>query len=602
MNEYSFARRLVGTQAGRGGVAKRGFGIRTPSVQAIQRGVVVNSNSRDVVPLFDPAAVAERVAAGFWPNRTIYTYLREAARRAPAKCAIVDGAVRLNYAELLDLTERAARGLYRLGVRPGDVVSIQLPNWYQFPVLEYALARLGAVCNPLPVIYRAHELRFMLALVRPKVFVVPQTFRGHDHVAMARGLEVPGLAALVVVGGSGGSGTLSFDDLLSDGDTEIALPDPDDVDANAPSEIVFTSGTTGEPKGVVHTHNTNFCPLLSLISQQGLGADEVVLMASTFGHQTGFLYGGQLPILLGGTLVLLDRWDAGRALQLMNAERVTWMMGATPFLQDLLDTVRTTGRPPGTLRVFLCSGAPIPHPLLVEAKQTTRCSVVCGWGMTEVGLVTLGELDDDLERIAGTDGHPLRGMSVKVADDAGNPLIGHEGELLCRGPSLFGGYFRRASTTAESFTADGWFRTGDRAVQGADGYIRITGRSKDIIVRGGENIPVVEIEDVLHRHPKIARAAIVAMPDPRLQERACAFIVPRPGAVLTFDEMCGFLTEQQVARQYHPERLEIAEELPTTPSGKIQKFQLRRQIAEKIERELQSGRTLGRFTTDAIAG
>jgi non-ribosomal peptide synthetase component E (peptide arylation enzyme) len=234
--------------------------------------------------------------------------------------------------------------------------------------------------------------------------------------------------------------------------------------------------------------------------------------------------------------------------------------------------------------VFICGGAAIPRKLVLDAKSTLNCAISAGWGQTENALVTLNNMDDPDEKVCGTDGSPVHGMEVLVVDEEGKTLPpGREGELLCRGPAHFVGYLKRRQMTEDNFTSDGWFKTGDRAIIDQDGYISISGRSKDIIIRGGENIPVVEVENILHKHPKVKQVAIVGMPDERLQEKACAYVVLKEGETFTFDEMTGFLAEQKMAKQYYPERLEIIDEMPMTPSGKIQKYVLRDTITNRVK-------------------
>ena len=261
-------------------------------------------------------------------------------------------------------------------------------------------------------------------------------------------------------------------------------------------------------------------------------------------------------------------------------------MGATPFLSDLTYAPNISQHDISSLRVFVCGGASIPRKLVVDAKETLGCAISAGWGQTENALVTLNDLDDPEEKVYGTDGSILEGMEVLVVDDNGSPLPpDQEGDLYARGPADFGGYFKRRQLTEENFTPEGWFKTGDRAIMDKDSYISISGRSKDIIIRGGENIPVVEVENLLHKHPKIMNAAIVAMPDERMQEKGCAYVILKEGETLTFQEMIDFLTEQKMAKQYYPERLEIIGEFPMTPSGKVQKYVLRDMITDKIKKE-----------------
>jgi cyclohexanecarboxylate-CoA ligase len=345
--------------------------------------------------------------------------------------------------------------------------------------------------------------------------------------------------------------------------------------------VVFTSGTTGEPKGVMHTQNTTLSTLYRVIERLEFSERDVLLMGSTLGHQTGYLYGYCLTLLLGATAVWLDVWSAAEGARLIETEGVTFTMGATPFLRDLTYTdARHDFR---SLRVFISAGAPIPRPLVRDAGARLHCAISAGWGMTENGLVTCNGLRDPEEQVIGSDGAPLPGMELRVVDEAGARVgPGVEGELQVRGSAQFVGYFQRPQFTAEAHTADGWFRTGDRGTIDAAGYLAITGRSKDIIIRGGENIPVVEVENLLYTHPKIAGVAIVAIPDPRLGERACAVVIPREGQTITLAEIVTFLEGHELARQKLPERLELVSEFPMTPSGKIQKYRLRELVAERM--------------------
>jgi cyclohexanecarboxylate-CoA ligase len=527
-------------------------------------------------------------ASGAWRDESVETYLDRWARERSDHTAIVDGAGRLSYASLARRVERVAHGLRAHGVERGSVVSCQLPNWSEFVLVLLAAGRLGAVVNPIPPSYRGNEVRFMLGLLESQAMVIPATFRGFDHAAMLRSLrpELPRLEQVFVARGDGPAGGMQAFDVLTDTAWEVRAGRPPlaGADPNAVHEIVFTSGTTGEPKGVMHTPNTTLSTVYSAIERLRFSERDVVLMASTLGHQTGYLFGYCLALLLGTTAVWMDVWNAAEAARLVEAEQVTFTMGATPFLRDL--TYLETGQNLGSLRLFISAGAPIPRPLVQDAQARLRCAISAGWGMTESGLVTCNGLRDPEDKVFGTDGLPLPGMELRVIDPDGTDVrSGAEGDLLVRGPAQFVGYFKRPAFTAEAHTADGWFRTGDRARLDDDGYLSITGRSKDIIIRGGENIPVTEVENLLYTHPKIAGVAIVAMADPRLVERACAVVIPREGQSLTLLEITAFLERHQLARQKFPERLEIVSGFPMTPSGKIQKFRLRQLVAERIAAE-----------------
>ena len=531
-----------------------------------------------------PPRRAHSIAKGFWHDRTINDDLDACVAACPDQTALTavqaeSGAVtRFTYRELSNMADRVAVGLTKLGVGKNDIVACQLPNWWQFTITYLACSRIGAVMNPLMHIFRERELSFMLKHGEAKVLIIPHTFRGFDYEQMVNGLKptLPDLKHVVVVNGAGAN---SFEALLSGPEWEKEShaktvltqhrPGPDDV-----TQLIYTSGTTGEPKGVMHTANTVMANIIPYAARLHLDANDVVLMASPMAHQTGFMYGLMMPIMLKSSAVLLDVWEPLRAIDLIRNESVTFTMASTPFLTDLAKNVEESGKKVPTLRTFLCAGAPIPGPLVEQARSVLGTKIVSAWGMTENGAVTLIELNDPDERAFTTDGLPLPGVELKVVNDDGVSLpAGEAGKLYVRSCSNFGGYLKRAHLNGTD--AEGWFDTGDLARLDAQGYVRITGRSKDVIIRGGENIPVVEIESLLYRHPAIAMAAIVAYPDERLGERACAVVVLKPGQSLDLPTLVEYLKAQKIALQYIPEKLEIRDAMPSTPSGKIQKFKLR---------------------------
>ncbi|QCK86328.1 cyclohexanecarboxylate-CoA ligase [Phreatobacter aquaticus] len=522
------------------------------------------------------------VKAGFWKNRTLLDDFDHRVKEQPGALAIVAHDVtqasqtRLTYGELDERVTRIAVNLAGLGVEVGDVVSYQLPNWWQFVALHLACLRIGAITNPIMPILRRRELEFMLNHARSKVVVTPQVFRDFDHGAMIAGMRdvLPHLAHALVIGGEGDAAFERLHDKPVDQTAATALfaarrPKPDDI-----IQVLYTSGTTGEPKGVMHTSNTQISNLGPYIERLHLSGQDIVFMASPLAHQTGFMYGLMMPIVLGCHVVLQDIWNRKVAADLFAAERPTFTMASTPFLADLTDEAEARPEAFRSLRVFLAAGAPIPRVLVRRATDHMGATIASGWGMTENGAVTVTKPEDPPEKAFETDGCPLPGMAVRVVDPADKPLAaGEEGRLQVKGCSNFVGYLKRPDLNAVD--AEGWFDTGDLARIDAEGYVRITGRAKDIIIRGGENIPVVEIEGLVYKHPDINDVAIVAMPDDRLGERACAFVTTRPGTKVTLGDVTAFLSSQHITKNYLPERLEVLSELPRTASGKIQKFRLR---------------------------
>lgn len=520
-------------------------------------------------------------SAGYWTDRLLTDYLDDTVARDPDRVAIVDNnsergsRLQLTYGELSEQVDRIALGLDRLGVGVADVVAFQLPNWWQFVAIHLACVRLGAVGNPLMPIFRQREMGFMLKFAEAKVVIVPEQFRGFDYPAMIQSIsaDLSDMQHLLVIG-SDGNGSFEQQLLQPGGDAQ-ALYKARGQDANRVMQLLYTSGTTGQPKGVMQTSNTLIYGTREYMNGLQFGSEEICLMASPMAHQTGFMYGMMLAIMLGRPLVLQDIWDADRAWQIIREEKVTFTMGATPFLSDLAGSPQRELCHDGTFRTFVCGGAPIPE-VLLEQVNSLGINAYAGWGMTECGVITLSKPGDSEAKILGSDGSALPGAAVKVVDESGaTQPAGVEGDLLVSGGANFVGYLKRPE--AYGHDADGWFDTGDRAVMDGDGYIRIAGRTKDIIIRGGENIPVAEVEGLLYRHPAIADAAVVAMPDSRLGERGCAFVTLKPGQNFDFKAMQAYFDAEQMARQYIPERLEILELMPRTATGKIQKFQLREQ-------------------------
>jgi cyclohexanecarboxylate-CoA ligase len=523
----------------------------------------------------DDSRIALERGRGIWPQRVATDFLDRWVEEKPGATALVawrleeERETRLTWRELARRTALAAGALGRAGVQRGDVVSFQLPSWWEFVALYLATVRLGALANPLMPIFRHRELSFMLRLAGARVFIAPRHFRGFDHGALARQLaaELPGLRLV----------DLDFSkDVPFERGTRLR---PDDL-----TQLLYTSGTTGESKGVLHTSNTLLSAVQCFIERMQLGANDVIFMPSPLAHQLGFCYGMLMSLVLGVPLVLTDIWRPARAAQLIEANGATFAFAATPFLADLV----ARNAKLGSLRLFASSGAPIPPAIVQAAREKLGLAVAACFGMTECASVTITPPDGS--RAAESDGRALANGEVRIVDAEGREAPrGVTGALQVRGASLFVGYLKRPSLYRVD--AEGWFDTGDLARMDGEGYIRICGRTKDVIIRGGENIPVVEIEAALYRMAEVADAALVAMPDPRLQERACAFVTLRPQASLDLATISRHLAGEGFSKHFWPERLEVLAEMPRTPTGKIQKFVLRelakglRPQAAEISRE-----------------
>jgi len=522
------------------------------------------------------AIIDKYTRSGEWPNKTLDDCCREVLKKDPDRIAIVDRDHRLPFRRIDILANNVANGLRKLGISRGKVVSFQLPNWYHSVVLNLALTRLGAIINPIIPIYKEREVSFILNQAQSEAFVIPDIFRNFDYVEMVERIRpnLPHLKHVLVLGGKVPPGMISLESLMEgDGGSLIR----EKIDPNDVKLLLYTSGTTAEPKGVQHTHNTLICTLLHDSKHWDLHEKDAIFMPSPVTHITGYTMALEMPFALGCRAVLMDIWNPEKALDLIERERCTFTIGATPFLQGLLHSPDFKKHKTGSL-LFVCGGAYIPPELIKEAWEA-------GWrafriyGSTEAPSVTLGK--GSIEMASQTDGF-VRSYQCRIVDLDNKPLpFGQEGEIVVQGPKAFVGY-KDPALNEDSFDSEGWFHTGDIGWLSPGGYLEITGRKKDIIIRGGENISVKEVEDLIHLHPSVETAAVVAMPDKVLGEKVCAYVKMRQGARLEFKELIDFLRKYKLSKQKLPECLEIIDEFPMTPSGKIKKHELRKDIAAKL--------------------
>ena len=534
-------------------------------------------------PKPDPVRAAAYHARGDWGDDTIPALILAAAARHPEKCAVRDnrGAV-LSYGDLDRQSARFAGTLAANGVGPGDIVTVCLPNWCSAITVFLAVMRLGAVVNPVPVAYGRSDLMHAMQTCDSRVLILPDRFRSADFKALLGELPSDLLdgRAVVMLGDDPAPGTIGWE-------TAVSGPPVDDaaISADDPSVVLFTSGTESRSKGAVHTHNTVLFGERALAGALGVGEGDVAFMASPISHTTGFMHGFVMTLTTGGALSLLDVFDGAVAARQMQAHGATWTMGATPFLAEIAAARAAGDIALPRFRYFLCGGAPIPEAL---ARQATEAGfrVLSIYGSTESPPHTMVHPDDPVENAWLTDGRPFPGIEVRiVGEDGGECPQGEPGEEWSRGPNTFTGYLGEPELTARTLDADGWVHSGDLARLLPNGSLRITGRLKDIIVRGGQNISVREVEDHLVSHPSIMRAAVVGIPHQRLGETGCAVVVTRPGTEVSLTELTRYLVAKGVAKFKLPERLEIWPELPTNPTGKIQKFIIRQRLAEQDERE-----------------
>lgn len=562
--------------------------------------------------LAEQAAAADSLAlADTAELSTSSDWIRKWAAEKPHALAVVDArwdmAPHLSWQALDTDVDRAAALFLSLGVEHGERIAVQLPNWRQFVVIAAAAMRIGAVICPLMPIFREREMAYALQRSRARILIVADNFRGRQHSeetaalleAAAAGRD-PALSGIMVEHVFVVHGTPGTARQMPHG-TDVPGPvqwrawhqaraavtvDRAAIDARAPrpddaAQLLLTSGTSGQPKGVIHTHRRLSRAAVLQAAQLGLDGADTIFIPSPLAHQTGFLYGMWLAFVLGAPQIVQSVWDAGRALEVLHNWEGTFVQAATPFLTDLVHAVEAGAPAPARLHTFVVTGAAVPRALAERATRVLGTAVCGAFGTTETGLATVSAPYDPPAKAWGTDGRALPGVRLRIIDDDGRLLPpGADGNLEISSATVFDGYLDRPGPAAETFTTDGWYRTGDLATLDDDGYLRITGRVKDIINRGGEKLPVYEIEQLLHTHPAIDEVAIVAMPDARLGERACAFATLVPGASLDFAGMQAFLDGHGVSKHYWPERLELVDAIPRNIVGKVQKFVLRERAAK----------------------
>jgi acyl-CoA synthetase (AMP-forming)/AMP-acid ligase II len=535
-------------------------------------------------------------AAGHWRDTTLVDIARLRTDEDPSRNLLIEGEQRLSRGEAWQQASRLAGYFLERGLTPGDVVAFQLPNWIESAVIALAARMCGLVINPIPPNYRESETRYILHDCGAKLAFVPGMFRGFDHLGMMQRLsqQLPNLRDVVVVRG-GSKQKARWEEALSTPPASAhELPR---VDAAAVMMVMYTSGTTSHPKGVLHSHQTYDYKVRQMGEVWGITERDIVFMPSPVTHITGAFWSFDMPWVSGCSSVLLDVWSAQQGILLIQQHRCTVSGGATPFLQQLLDIAGERNRELASLRIFFCGGTTVSPELIRKAGLTfPECLFFRAYGCTEMPTISMGIRTREQARLgAETDGEVLLPMEVRITAPDGEQAVpdGEEGEILARGPEQFLGYLH-AEDNENSFDNQGYFRTGDLGSRVNGNYLVITGRKKDIIIRSGENISPKEVEDALLRHPAIADVAIVAMPSPNTGEKGCAFVIPRDDATVDLASIRAFLEGSGLARQKFPEHLVIVSDLPRVPSGKVRKDVLRAE-ARKIAAELTPDQAANTF-------
>lgn len=520
---------------------------------------------------WDQARADDAYAHGLWVGDTLADSLVEAAQRTPRRLVAIDGTCRLDCRTLCHRATALAHALSdRMPV--GSVVSFMLPNWHEAIVIYLAATIAGMVVNPILPSLRDRELRFILEDADSRMIFVPSHFGRHDYASMLDRVtaEIASPPEVAVVRGDAGCGHIAYTSLLGQQEPVTGLPV---LDSDAVRMILYTSGTTGRPKGVLHSHNSMHALICQIRDSWRVRPGDTFLVPSPIAHIGGSIYAFECPLLLGTTAVLMDCWDADAAVRLTQAERCTHIAGATPFLEQILAAAKAADTRLPDLKLFVCGGASVSASLIRDATNYfERAAVTRVYGSTEVPVTTVGAPDvGDTEHPADTDGRA--GLAeIKLDDHAGAPADG--GEICARGPQMLVGYLH-PEDEHESFDAEGYFRTGDLARWVDDDYLVVTGRAKDIIIRNGENISSKEVEDLLIGHPGVAEVAIVGLPDARTGERACAVIVPAALPGPDVESLSRFLAAQGVAKFKIPEQVTIWDGLPRNDAGKVLKHQIK---------------------------
>ncbi|HHN7529179.1 TPA: medium-chain fatty-acid--CoA ligase [Escherichia coli] len=525
---------------------------------------------------------------GLWGDASLADYWQQTARAMPDKIAVVDNhGASYTYSALDHAASCLANWMLAKGIESGDRIAFQLPGWCEFTVIYLACLKIGAVSVPLLPSWREAELVWVLNKCQAKMFFAPTLFKQTRPVDLILPLQnqLPQLQQLVGVDKlAPATSALSLSQIIAD---NTPLTTAITVHGDELAAVLFTSGTEGLPKGVMLTHNNILASERAYCARLNLTWQDVFMMPAPLGHATGFLHGVTAPFLIGARSVLLDIFTPDACLALLEQQRCTCMLGATPFVYDLLNLLEKQPADLSALRFFLCGGTTIPKKVARECQQR-GIKLLSVYGSTESSPHAVVNLDDPLSRFMHTDGYAAAGVEIKVVDDARKTLPpGCEGEEASRGPNVFMGYFDEPELTARALDEEGWYYSGDLCCMDEAGYIKITGRKKDIIVRGGENISSREVEDILLQHPKIHDACVVAMPDERLGERSCAYVVLKaPHHSLSLEEVVAFFSRKRVAKYKYPEHIVVIEKLPRTASGKIQKFLLRKDIMRRLTQDV----------------
>ena len=556
---------------------------------------------------YSPQEIDQYYRAGLWSTDTVHDLLARRVEENPDKVFATDGTRSLTFQELFDAGQRLAVGLHRHGLRRGDTAAVQLPNWVEFIQVLTALSRLGVIMVPIMPIYRREDVSYVLSNAGVRAVFTPAHFGKFGYLDMYLVLrqEHPELTIAVTRPDSSAQDIADADanvftlhQLEADTDDDSASaelgapPGPDD-----PFVIVYTSGTTSRPKGCVHTFNTYCAGARALVGPFGYTEADVQFGPSPIAHTTGLVTSVLVPMLTGAATHVMAKWDPVGGIEEIQRFGCTAAVTAPTFLHTLLSDYDAQRHDLSSLRLWTCAGAPIPAAVVKQAGATLpNIKVLSLYGRSENLVTTTCSVTDDVSRALTTDGRAMPGSQVKIVDGDGNEVPrGTEGDIAYRGPAHMIEYLANPGETAALFTNDGFSKSGDLGKMTDDGYVRVTGRTKDIVIRGGMNISVREIEEHLAHHPALKAFSVVGMPDERLGEKVCCYLVTKPGHdTPTVEDLREYLLSQGMPIQKTPERVVVVDSLPMTATGKVLKHELRKDIQRRLQDEaIQSREVAG---------
>ena len=528
----------------------------------------------------DALRVEQCYQAGYWRDEVVGDLLAKHAQERPEAIAIVDGERRSSWADLHRSSQRFALHLRALGIEAGDVVALQLPNWLEYVVCYHGIQLAGGIVVQLGADWRSAEMAYGFGVGGAKAAIIPSEFLDYDYPGALRDLrpELPSLAHVLVARGEAPEGCISLDGILADPIEDRVAPESLAECRPSPDQIVrivFTSGTTGPPKAIMHTNNTLAHSGRTVEADFNHDADDVILMYVPFSANYGAIMGLQLPVSVGARTVLMDRFSATRALDLIEREKITYVPGTPTAFIALSNSPAIEHARLESLRLLLSAGASFPVQSIKELRQKFETTFIDSFGMNEFGMGFWCLPEDDPDEVDGSIGRAIPGVEARVVDADGRPVpLGETGELVIKSAGMCAGYHNNAEANASSWDGEGWFHSGDLATLDDTGYFRVVGRGKDVIIRGGANVSPREVEEVLIREPRIREVSVIGLPDDYYGEVVCACVIPKPGAKPTVDEIQAYL-RTRIASYKMPSRVVLLNEFPLNSMGKVRKEVLR---------------------------